>query len=192
MSLVRTIFLLSFIVWLFPIFRQYKTKVFYFFLILGLMDPFSLLLSWHFKLFQSGIIFSIGSLLMFFSIEYSIQSFLKYWVLNSFLIIICISAIIFLPNLEIFASIMYLLILFKFIRIVLFKLYKQGEFNIFYLVLIFYNLSLIFNTLLLLNATEPNIIVFVSTALFQLLIAIFFTIFREDSKRLAFQVKVAK
>ncbi|MGD8306406.1 MAG: hypothetical protein PVF17_07110 [Ignavibacteria bacterium] len=97
-----------------------------------------------------------------------------------------------IPKLEILVALIQILILYKFIKIVVIKLHNQGEFNLFYLVLIFYEISAIFNLILLSIGTPANVVVFVSTITFQILVAIFFTIFREDSKRLAFQVKVAK
>lgn len=179
----------SSIVWLLPIFRQYKSNFFYFFLILGLMDPLTILFVSVLGLVPQGLIFSVGSLILFFSIDNSIQRLLEQWIINSLLTVVCFLMIFYLPTLEILVALIHMLILFKFIKIIVVQMHKDSEFNFFYLVLIFYELSLIINLVVHFSVTETSVTLFYATVFFQMLVAIFFTIFREDSPLLTIRTK---
>jgi len=106
------------------------------------------------------------------------------------LIYICV--FLFLNNQDIPIAILRTLILFKFIQKAVIVLYGNGELNFFYLVLIFYEISIIFNVIVHFAGTDADFIVFVSTLSFQILVAIFFIIFREDSPLLSFILKTVK
>ena len=191
MDIIHLVINASVIAWLLPIFRQLKSKLFYFFLILGLMDPLTRFISTYLNLMQPGVLYSVGSLLLFFSIENTIQDFLKSRIMNLLLVVGCLIGIMLIQKLEILVALLQVLILYKFIKILVIKLYNLGELNLFYLVLIFYELSVIINLIVIASGTETDIKVFIATLSFQILVAIFFTIFREDSEKLTIQAKIA-
>lgn len=180
----------SSIVWLFPIIRQYKGNFFYFFLILGLLDPLNILDKKVLHLFHDSVFFAIASLLLFFSVQNNLTSLLKGWVINLLLSILYLSLMLILPKLEILIAAIHLLILYKFIKITVIQLHNTGKFNLFYFVLVFYELSLIINLIVHLVGTDMGLVIFYSTLSFQILVAIFFTVFREDSSLLKIHIKV--
>ena len=83
------------------------------------------------------------------------------------------------------------LILFVFIKKLMVKLYQFGEFNLFYLVLIFYEITALVKLIVLISGAEIGIAYYFLTVAFQFLIAIFFMIFREESPILRIRLKTS-
>ena len=84
---------------------------------------------------------------------------------------------------------LHLLIFIKFFKIGIVNLHKYNSINIFQLALIFYELSVVVNQLVLLNNYDIKVVFFYTTLFFQILIAIFFTIFKENNPRLNISLK---
>lgn len=180
MTITQLIVYASIFFWLFPIFRQYKGNYFLFFLILALSDPIAMLSVAVLKV-QPTLIHSIAGIFLFYSIDTVRQEFGRLWLLNLFIVVTFVIALLMLSNLLFLILILHFLILFIFIKKLMLKLYHSGEFNWFYLVLIFYEITVILKVMVFISSTEIGILYFYLTLAFQFLVAIFFTIFRENS-----------
>ncbi len=180
MAITQSIIYASIFFWLFPVYRQYKGNYFLFFLILALSDPMVMLSVAVLKV-QPTLIHSIAGIFLLYSIDTVKQEFERLWLLNLMIVVTFIIALLLLSNLLILVLILHFLILIVFIKKLMLKLHQLSEFNWFYLVLIFYEITVILKVIVFISGTEIGILYFYLTLAFQFLIAIFFTIFREES-----------
>ena len=188
MQIAKLIVYVSIIAWILPVFRQYKGNFFYYFLIWALADPFNVWCAPLLKI-HGYVSHSIAGLLLFYSVGVTLQSFIKNWVYHLLLILGFLSALYLLPNLIFLLLFIHFLILYKFIKLAVIRLHSTSELNIFYLVLIFYETSLLVKLIVLISGTETAVVLFYLTLLFQILVAIFFTIFREESSLITIRLK---
>lgn len=184
MNLVSLIGYVSTIVWIFPIFRQYNTRMFYFFLILGIGDPITLLGIWLFNI-KPGLIHSIAALPLFYSLNLRENKYIKLSYTDILVLVLFISMIIYLRDLFYLPFAIHFLIFARIIQFFIVDLHQKSELNIFYLILVFYEITLLINFAIFLSKTDTGLLLFYITLAFQILIAIFFTIFREDDPRLS-------
>ncbi len=180
MAITQSIIYASIFFWLFPVYRQYKGNYFLFFLILALSDPMVMLSVAVLKV-QPTLIHSIAGIFLLYSIDTVKQEFERLWLLNLMIVVTFIIALLLLSNLLILVLILHFLILIVFIKKLMLKLHQLSEFNWFYLVLIFYEITVILKVIVFISGTEIGILYFYLTLAFQFLVAIFFTIFREES-----------
>jgi hypothetical protein len=71
------------------------------------------------------------------------------------------------------------------------KLYQLGEFNWFYLVLVFYEITVILKVIVFISGADVGLFYLYITLAFQFLVAIFFTIFSEESPFLRIRLKTS-
>ena len=188
MTITQSILYASILFWLFPIFRQYRGNFFVYFLILALSDPLALLCVAVFNV-QPTLIHSIAAILLYYSINTVRQKFKRLWLLNLIIVVsFVIASLLHLSHLFL-VLIFHFLILLIFIKKSMIMLYQFGEFNLFYLVLIFYEITVIINVIVFISGTEIGILYHYITLAFQFLIAIFFTIFREENALLRIQLR---
>lgn len=183
MNIAWIIIYLSIIAWIFPIFRQFRCNLFYFFLALGILDPISffLLKSFHLK---PGLIPVIIFPILFFAFNIDRQKPLKIKPLEISVFILTFILAITIRNIEIVLLVIELLILIRILYRILIQLHHNQIVNLFYLVLAFYMTSIVASSIIYLNGDHQSVILFVITLSFQIFIAIFFSIFREDDKKL--------
>jgi len=174
--------------WLLPPFRQFKTKYFFYFLILALSDPITYL---YLKVFGYPLylVHSFASMLTYFVIMYKSEQ-KKY---NVILFILLISGLLvgmlLVDNLQILVLIFNALVLFKFIKTAVIPIFFNNNLNLFYLALIFYELSIVTNVAIALGGGQIKVPLFFVTLSFQILLAIFFTIFTDKSPSLNIQLR---
>lgn len=190
MIIARDIVYISIFFWLLPPFRQFRGAFFYFFLILSLYDPISLLFVKSTGLNPDFIHVFLG-ILLFYSINFKITDISKniFWhiaFLSTLLLILIISR-----SPQIILLIIHFCILLKLIRLLLIKIYTDNAFNIFLLAIVFYEISAVLNLLVYLTANEMWLIIYYTTSAFQIFLAIFFTIFTDKSKTLILKIKSA-
>ena len=179
MSVERIIIYISTFFWLFPPFRQFKGRYFYYFLILALSDPFALF-NYSFIGLPHYFIHSIAGLLLLYSFD-SIVYVKKYLLANIIFILSFFLFLFLLNNLLYVILTLHLLILYRFIRLSLLNTYRNNELNIFLCTLVFYEISVVVKTIVFISGTNLGVIFFYLTLSFQILVAIFFTVFREES-----------
>ena len=177
--------------WILPVFRQYKSNLFYYFLILALTDPIVHVCYFYFPFIKGPYIYFVSSLLLYYSIDFSNKKILSNWGRKLILLLILISAFYFNVDYQLILAIIHSLILYKFIKLLTIKFYHEYKLNLFYLVLVLYELTIVIKMSIVLLKTERGDLFFYLTLVFEMLIAIFFTIFREDNTKIIFHLKQA-
>lgn len=175
---ISTIYYVSIIVWIFPIIRQYNTRLFYFFLILGLSDPLNLFLVSILKI-KPGIIHCVAAILLFYSLGLTERLKLKISFTDILAAVLFMFAVFFADLLYLTLA-LHLLILARVFQMLIIPLHNKSVLNIFYLVLIFYEITLVVNLFTLIRGGVSGLSLYYITIIFQLLIAIFFSIFKEN------------
>ena len=188
--IIIIIFILSIFIWLFPPIKQYKTKYFYFFLLLAFSDLSSFVL---YKLFQlNSIYIYIFIIYLAFLSLLSKDLLKKYLPILSILFLIIIIFVSFSYNISInyliFISInilIFIKILFTFITdIGLHKILK-----IFLIVFLLYELTVIFKFVNLIIGFTDSYSYYFITSVFEFFVGVFFSVFKEDNPRIVVKLK---
>ena len=188
MPVEKIIVYISTFFWLFPPFRQYKGRYFYYFLILALADPINIL-SISIIGVPNYFVHSIISLLLFYSIGTG-ENEKKYMLANMIFMLAFFLFLFLLDNLLYLILTLHLLILYRFLRLSLLNTFSKNELNLFLLVLIFYEISAIVNLIVFISKSNLGVVFYYLTLSFQILVAIFFTIFGEDSSVLKLKFRI--
>jgi hypothetical protein len=189
LSLFFTVGILSLIFWLFPAIRQFKTDLFFYFLILAIMDPFVMIarLSPVLIMYNVYVIFSFIMLLIF---VYIYKKRIYFYSLTAIAVVLSVFTFFlsttFCYDLMIISHIG---ILFFLIRRALFYVNENSKVNFFQLVLILYETSIVVKILAMFTNAELGPLYHLITTIFEIFIAIFFTIFKEDNPKLIFSIK---
>ena len=188
MSIAKTVIYISIVFWLLPPFRQFRCNLFYYFLILAIADPIAL---FFLKVldFSPHIVHPIAGLLLFYSINPSKSVLKRFWAIHVIFIAGFLFYFFYFENPLYLTLIMHLLIFLKFVRMVMTEVYNKHDLSIFYLALIFYELTVIINLLEFTGSSDIRVVIYYMTLSFQIVMAIFFTIFTEKSKSLIIQLK---
>ncbi|MCH7826711.1 MAG: hypothetical protein IIC75_01855 [Bacteroidetes bacterium] len=190
MSIAYIIFYTSIVVWLLPPIRQYKGKLFLYFLLLAIADPLSRFLSISFSTnaYQVHSFISFALILTVLVNKISkknIALILTGFILTLFIIITQNRNIIIL-----YLIVLHLIILWNFLKETLISFSKNNFLILGWVVLILYEISIVLKFLVYIEATQVSSIYFYLTSGFQILIAIFFTIYKvEDSPKIKLSVK---
>ncbi|MBM4171054.1 MAG: hypothetical protein FJ214_04200 [Ignavibacteria bacterium] len=184
----KILFFSSIAVWLLPPFKQFGTKVFFYFLLLALTDPIVLLTSTLFKInlpIEYNI--SVSYLLVISLLDKKVINEQKYILIFGFLFIFIV---FFLPTTNtqkyIVLLAIQLLILAIFIKTFAVSYVFDKKILIFYLMLIFYQLTIISKFFNVLIGFADATAFFIITSIAQIFFGLFFSIYREDNARLAF------
>lgn len=191
MNLTFTIYYISTIAWVFPIFRQFRCNLFYFFLVLGLSDPISIFVTETFSL-RPEIIQVIIAPILFYAINIDRQKKFYLNKLEVFIFILTYTLYFLINNPNIVLLIIFVLITIRSIFKIIIELHHHQKINIVHLVLAFYMISSVASLIIYLNGDYQGIVLFYINLAFQTLIAIFFSIFREDDPKLIFKVTPAE
>lgn len=190
MSIAVLIIYLSSLAWIFPIFRQFRSNLFYFFLFLGLSDPITILLLKIFHL-HPGIIFTIIAPILFYSINVDRQKKNSINSIEIFVFLLTLILILTVSNYDVIMLVIHILILIRVLYKILIELHHKQIVNIFHVMLAFYITTSVASLLIYLNGDHKAIILFYINLAFQILIAIFFSIFKEDNPKLIYNVSPA-
>lgn len=183
-ELTRYLLYISTVLWLFPPIRQYKRSLFYFFLVLALLDPISFI---YLELTNKNLPFGFyitANFLLFISIleKESIRRNLFFIILSG---LILLGIIVFAG----FTSKQSLIILLAFQFLILSVILKKfiinfalnKRINFFQLVLIFYVLTIITKFLNLLTNFADATAFFIITSIAQIIFGFYFSIVRENN-----------
>ena len=182
---MEILYYIALIVWIIPAFRNYKTNLFVFFLLLAVHDPLSIL----FKLLINPHLDLIYSVVITFLIILSLIRVKRKQILlicSISAIILCYLAFIFL---SVHTKMLILMMQLVFVFLIILKKFAEYSivnraYNIFYIIVIFYLLTLILKFLTVFIGSDYAIEYFIITTVFQILFGLFFSIFREDDPRL--------
>ncbi len=187
MNIALIVLYASTIAWIFPIFRQYKCNSFYFFLFLGLSDPLTILCLKVCHL-SPGIIAVIIAPILFYSLNIDRKRKLTITLVEIFVFVLTIVLILTISNYDLIVLIIHVLILIRVIYKILIELHHKQLVSIFHIVMAFYMTTSVASLIIYLNGDHEAIILFYINLAFQILIAIFFSIFKEDNSKLTFNV----
>lgn len=190
MALSTIILYLSILAWIFPIFRQYRCNIFYFFLILGISDPLAVV---YVKTIHSSPVYIsvIMAPLLFYSVNIDRQKKFTITPLEISVFILTAVLLFTISNLDLIMLIIHTLVLIRIIFKIIIELHHKQIINIFHLVLAFYMTTSVASLIIFLNGDHQAIILFYINLAFQILIAIFFATFREDHPKLTYNVTPA-
>ena len=176
------------IIWILPAIKQRKNNFFFYFLVLAIGDPLNYISFYLFGINPANSVFLYMSYIMLISI-------LERRVIKKHMIIFVIP-FMFMIFTNIFTDIMdgnalklAFILIHSLIFSIILKLYafnqtEKGAINWFFIVLLFYELTVIFKfvgvTFELANATGY----FIFTTLFQIAFGLFFSVFRADDQRI--------
>lgn len=186
-EIFKILLYISLIVWLLPPFRQWKSKFFYFFLILAVADPLSIFITLYISK-NINFYYPLISLLLLISIiDYRSINKQKNFLI--YVIILASSTLMILVFIHsgITIVILHFIISMVFLKDFIFKYVFQREFSVFYAMLLFYEFTIIlkfFNVIL--GFTDATAF-FIITSIFQITFGLFFSIFREDKACISFK-----
>lgn len=187
MNLALTILYISTIAWVFPIFRQYRSNLFYFFLFLGICDPltFVFIKTLHIK---NEIIAVIIAPILFYAIDIDRKKPFEINKTEIAVFILTAVLVVLIKNLNVILLIIHTLITIRAIFKIIIELHIKQIINFVHVVLAFYMISSVVSLLIYLNGDHQAIVLFYINLAFQTLIAVFFSIFKEDNPKLTIKV----
>ena len=178
MELIKYIIYLSSVVWILIPIRQYKTRFFLFFLLLGLYDPVFISAFYLFNIDVSPL-YLLGTCLLPYAVLFNVKVRTKYFI-TIFLFIICGIVVFFFPTKIIILQLMiHLLIFFSFLKTFTISYSDIRKLSVFFLILLSYEFSLLLKFYL--TDFELGIMYFHLTTVFQILIGIFFLFINEKN-----------
>ena len=191
MSNIHIIQIISQIIWFFPALRQYNEKLFYFFLVLALADPISLLFLFITKIHPAPFFPLVSSLILVLTVigkeklkTYSFHIVVTYFILILIPIIIGSRSFYYL-----LFSLLHIFVIYNIFGLFIKSYLKENVINIFYVLIILYELLNIFKVLNIVFQF-PNVSLFLNTTLFfQVILGLYFSIVKESSPKNFFRFK---
>lgn len=175
------------VVWVLPIFRQYKTNLFYFFLFLGICDPLTSLAITILPI-ENELIAVIFAPILFYTINIDRTKPFRISKTEIFIFILAYSLIYFISNLNIILLIIHILIALRAIYRIIIDLHYNQKINIVRFVLAFYMITSVASLLIYLNGDYQALVLFYTNLAFQLLLAVFFSLFSENNPKMNYKV----
>ena len=187
MTINNVIVTISILIWLLPPIRQFRGGYFFFFLILAISDPLNLIIT-EFSNIHPLYLHLIISVLLVFSL-YNFQFFKKNWIIA--LIITAFLSIIFFFSLQVIIitmAIIHLILIAIFLNRATIYLQNFQIINLFFLILILYEASIISKVMVLLFNFSIGRIYYDLTSFFQILVGLYFTFLTlESSPKISFK-----
>lgn len=187
MKLALVILYVSMVVWVLPIFRQYKTNLFYFFLFLGICDPLTSLAITILPI-ENELIAVIFAPILFYTINIDRTKPFRISKTEIFIFILTYSLIYFISNLNIILLIIHILIALRAIYRIIIDLHYHQKINVVRFVLAFYMITSVVSLLIYLNGDYQALVLFYTNLAFQLLLAVFFSLFSENNPKMNYKV----
>lgn len=187
MKLALIIYYVSTVAWVFPMFRQYKSDLFYFFLFLGLCDPLSIIAGKVLSL-PGETLAVIFAPILFYTINVDRKKPFKISKLEIFVFVLAYSLIFLIDNLNIIILLIHTLVAIRAIYRIIIDLHYKQKINIIRAVLAFYMITSVASHVVFLNEEYQGWILFYTNLAFQVLIAIFFSIFSENNPKMNIQL----
>ncbi|MFA3783344.1 hypothetical protein ABRY23_09805 [Melioribacteraceae bacterium 4301-Me] len=189
-TLYYNIIVVSVILWLLPPIRNYKTNFFIYFLVYAISDPIAIILS-KFHLWGSITTFSILSYFILLSLKKFTSNSKLYDVILVFTFCLTLFIVFFEKGYSYAVFIlMHFFIFFTILRKTILNIAQTFTINIFYFVILFYEATTIIKFLISLLDTQHGKIQLLVVGTFQILFAVFFTIFNENSRKMKVKLKV--
>lgn len=180
MEFLRIIGNIATLVWFFIPIRQYKTRLFLFFLILSLLDPTALLIIKIFN-FRPEIIYLIGSIILLYPLFTAPQKINRI-ILISILLLLGVIAFYFTNiNPIIFQIVIHIPIFAYFIKLLITYYGKNRKILLFHLVLVGYEFSLLLKFFIFVTEVRTGLIYYHVTTMLEIFMGIFFLYINEKN-----------
>lgn len=178
---IKLLFFASVVVWILPAIRQYKSYMFDFFLVLAVIDPITLFFGIITKTNMPQWLYALFIYLLIISITTEdILKKLKYVFIALPLLFVIIIPYMTTKYYHILFICMGLVLLFVFLRWLITSYVETKKLNIFYLMLVFYMLTVILKFFNLLFGFADASAFFIITSIAQIFFGLFFSFVRED------------
>ena len=179
----------SSVFWIFPAIRNYRTKLFLYFLILAISDPLAI----SAVFFVPGISTILYVLLAFLLVA-SLRNFFStkklYVGILVLFFLMGVAAIFFPVNIRYIVNMSeHTCVAFIFIGLLLSYVALNSKVKVFHIVLVLYEISIILKVLFIVLNVELGISYFYTTSIFEMLIAVFFSIYKETDNKLLIDLK---
>ncbi|MCL4551143.1 MAG: hypothetical protein M1495_21545 [Bacteroidetes bacterium] len=179
----------SSVFWIFPAIRNYKTKLFLYFLVLAVSDPVGIIVVSLFKGLSTAFyvffaLLLVASLKVFFSSQKLYLTILTIFFLMTV-------AVAFSPvNIRYIASMIeHIVVAFIFIGILLSYVAMTSKVKGYHIILVLYEISIILKILFIILNVELGLGYFYTTTIFQMLIAVYFSVYKETDNKLLIDLK---
>ncbi len=189
-SLSKILYFSSFFIWLITPIRQYKSKYFLFFLILAVSDTLNVSIYYFFNKNFSGFIFSISTFLMIISL-FERTTIIKSRLPIVLILIAILVANIFITEPNFYYTIFiinYFTIAFIILKRFIVTYVDNRIMNLFLIVLLFYLSTTLLKLFNIIIGFADATAFFIITTIVQIAFGLFFSIFRENNKRLMVQL----
>lgn len=181
MTIPYILFFISVLIWLFPPVRQYRTEYFLFFLILAIADPVGALLNIFLAVKPIHENLVITFLLIIALVD--TERLKKRWIFVFLSFLILMTAMIFLPFKSMYGIKILLssIVLFIILKNALLYFNQKQTINLFFLVLILYEITIIIKFIYTASRTHTGTVYFYTTSFFEFFIGIFFSFFNKNN-----------
>ncbi len=183
---------LSMLFWIFPAVKQYKTELFWYFFIFAFTDPVKVIINLQIKHVSNNLTYVLSSFLLMLSVLWSFKNKKSIRILIA--VVLSLALFSFFSNRIFTYNLMisiHVIITYFFIKRTFMFIANSGKVNIFHLILLLEEISIILKMSAMLISLKPGLNYYVATTAFQILIAIFFTLYREDNKKLFIDLRNA-
>jgi len=185
-ELTQFLVLTSVVVWILPPFRQYKSYMFDFFLVLALIDPITFVYGITTRKSLPLAIFTLFVFLLIVSVtsEENLKK-LKYLFVATPIFFISLIPILETVHYHFFIIFENFVLLFIFLKWLITDYVEKRKLKVFYLILVFYILTVILKYFNLLIGFADASQFFIITSIAQIFFGLFFSVFREDGAGVA-------
>lgn len=180
---------LSSLFWIFPAIRNYKTKLFLYFLILAVSDPVAIIAIFLFK-GLSTTFYLFSALLLFASLKIFFSSKKLYLTVLALFFLMSVAAVFFPINIRYVVNMIeHMSVAFIFIGILLSYVATTSKVKGYHIILVLYELSIILKILFIILNVELGLGYFYTTTIFEMFIAVFFSIYKETDEKLLIDLR---
>ena len=180
MELLKYIIYINTFVWFLVPIRQYQTRFFIFFLILGLFDPIFIASNFLFKI-NISIMYLLGTSILLYTALFNLIMKTRL-ILSVFFFVLSLLFFYFSAEKSILLQlIMHLLIFFNFFKMFVLSYSESRKVSIFLLILLSYEFSLMLKFFMYLTQFQKGMIYFHLTSAFQILMGLFFIFVNEKN-----------
>jgi len=178
MLIINSIVLINSLVWLFVPIRQFKTRFFFFFLVLGLLDPITYILVQIFKL-NTAVPYLLGTIILLYPALFEIKKKFKLGLILA-LFSTGLIVVFYAINISIIIQIVIHFIIFiSFLKVLVVYFSENRKLLLFHLMLVLYEFSLLLKFFVYYNEVGVGPAYYYVTTAFEIMIGIFFIFFNE-------------
>lgn len=180
MSFILVIIYFTVFIWLLVPIKQYNTRFFIYFLILGLLDPVAILLFYIFNI-DTHVIYLIGTTVLFLPAMIGIKKKPKVYIFIPIIFYTLLELLFSIQSLLIPQLVIHIFILINFTRLMILSLQESKSIKIFWLVILTYEFSVILKFFVPLGNIELGPSYFYFTTAIQIFIGIYFLFYNETN-----------